>query len=398
MRHRRLQLSIAAWAMLAMPATARNQGAPPRPKARLVVLHNFTGRADGGYPEAALVYQGGMLYGTTLIGGAWSAGTVFAVDEKTGTETVLYSFTGGADGGNPVAGLVFNAGTLYGTSSTGGAWNNGTVFKADARTGRERVIYNFKPGAREGNPHSGVILRGRMLYGTTFGDGAAGNGTVFMVDTASGREAVLHGFASHGDGAHPAAGLICQDKILYGTTLYGGAWDSGTVFMLDLATGGEAVIHSFGAGSDGANPDAGLTYRGGNLFGTTIYGGATDNGTVFEVNPAVAWETTLYSFKGYDNSASPFADGAYPSGGLTYIGGSLFGTTTGGIYCTVAPDCGTVFSVSHVTGREKLYVNFTGGLDGGKPYAGLIYHGGAFYGTTSEGGASQWGTVFRLEP
>ena len=394
MRNRRLHLSIAAWTSLAMPATASQE----TPGHGLTVLYNFTARGDGGYPEAPLIYNGGMLYGTTFIGGASNAGTVFAVDAKTGTEIVLYSFTGGADGGSPVAGVVFDSGTLYGTSSAGGSSDNGTVFKVDIRTGREKVIYSFKAGANGGNPRSGLILHGRTLYGTTFGDGPAGRGTVFMVDADSGREAVLHGFKGHGDGANPIAGLISQDKILYGTTLYGGARDNGTAFMLNLATGAEQVIHSFGAGSDGANPNAGLIYRDGNLFGTTIYGGATDNGTVFEIAPAGARETTLYSFKGYEDTTAPVADGAYPTAGLAYVGGSLFGTTTGGVYCISAPHCGTVFSVSPVTKQEKVYINFTDGTDGGSPYAGLIYHDGAFYGTTSVGGASQWGTVFRFVP
>jgi uncharacterized repeat protein (TIGR03803 family) len=394
MRRNRLHLSIAAWASLAMPAVASG-GAPGR---GLTVLYNFTARGDGGYPQAALIYHRGLLYGTTLIGGASSAGTVFAVNARTGAETVLHSFTGGADGASPIAGLVFAGSALFGTSSAGGAWNNGAVFKVDVRTGRERVIYSFKLGAHGADPHSELILRGGALFGTTFGDGPAGRGTVFTVDPDSGRHAVLHNFKGHGDGANPVAGLLSQDKILYGTTLYGGAWDNGTAFMLDPATGAETVIHSFGAGSDGANPNAGLIDRGGRLFGTTVYGGATGNGTVFRFDLAAARETTLYSFKGYQTAANPLADGANPLSGLTDVGGRLFGTTSGGIACISLPECGTVFSVNPVTGREKVYVDFSGRADGGKPYAGLIYHDGAFYGTTSQGGASQWGTVFRFVP
>jgi uncharacterized repeat protein (TIGR03803 family) len=364
----------------------------------LTELYNFTGGADGGYPEAALVYHGGFLYGTTDIGGARNAGTVFAIDANTGAETVLYSFAGGTDGGNPVAGLIFDKGTLYGTTFAGGAAGNGTVFAVDARSGRQHVLFSFGAGAEQGNPHSGLILQGRYLYGTTYGDGPSGKGTVYMVDTGTLVHAVVHAFKGRDDGANPAAGVISKSRTLYGTTMYGGRAGSGTVFKVDLRTGNEAVIYGFSGSADGANPNAGLIEAGGELYGTTVYGGATGNGTVFKVSPATGVETALYSFPGYSNDASQPNEGANPLARLIRFGGALYGTTSGGTYCLSHPECGTIFSVNPATGRQNVLVRFTGGADGGKPYAGLLYRDGAFYGTTSFGGVGGWGTVFRFVP
>jgi len=259
------------------------------------VLYKFTGRPGGRYPSANLVRDAaGNLYGTTSEGGGADLGTVFKLD-RTGKETVLHSFTGGADGTYPIAGLLRDpAGNLYGTTTSGGAsacnppYGCGTVFKLDT-TGVKIVLYSFT-GVPDGYYPAANLVRDAAgnLYGTTAQGGASecnppyGCGTVFKVDT-SGNETVLYRFTGPPDGRYPGALLRDATGNLYGTTGYGGVRDKGTVFKLDT-TGNETVLHSFTA-RDGQQPTAGLVMdAAGNLYGTTIVGGDFRLGTVFKLS------------------------------------------------------------------------------------------------------------------
>jgi uncharacterized repeat protein (TIGR03803 family) len=203
------------------------------------------------------------------------------------TETVLYAFTGGSDGGGPYAGLIADrAGNLYGTTIGGGASHNGVVFKLSP-SGAETVLYSFTGGSGDGaGPSAGLIAdRAGNLYGTTLFGGASNFGTVFKL-SPSGTETVQHSFTGS-DGVFPRAGLIADRAgNLYGTA-DGFTSNAGTVFKLS-PSGTETVLHSF-AGSDGAIPQAGLIAdRAGNLYGATFNttsfpGGASGNGAVFKL-------------------------------------------------------------------------------------------------------------------
>jgi uncharacterized repeat protein (TIGR03803 family) len=366
------------------------------------VLYSFKGGTDGANPGAGLVLDAqANLYGTTINGGASNLGTVFKLDTA-GTETVLHSFTRIPDGANPQAALVRDAqGNLYGTTSLGGALGRGTVFKVDT-TGRETVLHNFTGEADGGFPVAAGLVQNAQgnLYGTTSAGGAYGSGTVFEVD-ATGRETVLYSFTwTRGDGAAPYAGLVLDAQgNLYGTTEAGGdlgceSGGCGTVFKLD-ATGRETVLHSFtGTGGDGANPYAGLVLDAqGNLYGTTDAGGdlACESGgcgTVFKLD-ATGTETVLHSFAGTGG------DGTFPQAGLVQDAqGNLYGTTNNG----GASNYGTVFKLD-AAGTETVLHSFTGtGGDGANPYAGLVLDAqGNLYGTTSGGGTYSFGTVFELQ-
>jgi uncharacterized repeat protein (TIGR03803 family) len=209
-------------------------------------------------------------------------GVVTTQSAQAQTFSVLYAFTGGADGGASFAGLIRDAaGTLYGTTESGGAFGFGTVFKV-GKNGKETVLYSFTGTAGDGvNPLAGLVqdVEGN-LYGTTAGGGASGLGTVFKVGK-NGKETVLYSFTgTAGDGATPQAGLVRDPKgNLYGITFGGGASGNGTVFML-AKTGKETVLYSFSGGADGGHPYFGYLTRdvAGNLYGTTQVGGGTSGG------------------------------------------------------------------------------------------------------------------------
>ena len=208
------------------------------PTGKKIVLYSFTGSTDGAYPMAGVVLDAkGNLYGTTSGGGLYDFGgygTVFKVDPA-GTETVLYTFMGSNDGGTPEAGVTRDAqGNLYGTTYSGGTDGAGTVFKVDTN-GQETVLYNFTGGADGGFPVEASLVRDSAgnLYGTTPQGGASSFGVVFKIDTA-GKETVLHNFSFSGSDGKIPYGTLALDKSgnLYGTTYEGGAYGGGVVFKI----------------------------------------------------------------------------------------------------------------------------------------------------------------------
>ncbi len=294
----------------------------------------------------------------------------------------LYAFKGGADGGNPSAGLLYLDGALYGTTGIGGqgcgGTGCGTVFKVDAKTGVETVIYNFAGGTDGQNPYAGLVYQGGTLYGTTYQGGASGVGTVFSVNPATGEEQVLYSFKGGADGANPYAGLLYDGGAFYGTTTRGG-FRFGTVFKIDPNTGAEVVLHSFNGGTGGGNPYGGLTSHGGAIFGTTVNGGRWGVGAIFRINLATGKDKLAYSFTGY-------ADGAFPYATMIYHDGAFYGTAEAG-----GPSYGTLFRFDPETGAEYVVHGFDAyfgdRFDGANPVAGVLYEGGLLYGTATGGGA-----------
>ena len=256
------------------------------------VLHKFAGDPrDGAFPQAGLIRDAvGNLYGTTTYGGRFGDGTVFKLNAA-GKETALYDFTGAGDGGNPQLGSLVadGQGNLYGTTSTGGLFSCGSDgcgvgFRLD-KAGKETVFHNFS-GA-DGQSDTGLIRdKAGNFYGTTVFGGPFQYGVVYMLDR-TGRETILHSFDSSTDGGFPFAGLV-RDAAgnLYGTTQIGGTSGSGVVFRLDAATYTETVLYNFTGGSDGGLPFGDLILdEAGNLYGTTSVGGDSNFGAVFMVTP-----------------------------------------------------------------------------------------------------------------
>jgi uncharacterized repeat protein (TIGR03803 family) len=348
------------------------------------LLYSFKSGEDAGYPYASLTLLNGSLYGTTYGGGGgYEWGTIFRVS-TTGEEHVLYRFKAGNDGAHPYAGLIVVGGKLYGTTQQGGTSGDGTVFSVTT-AGAEHVLYSFKGGEDGQYPYARLLDVNGTLYGTTSTGGVSyGWGVVFKIST-TGEEHVIYRFKAGNDGGHPYDGLIAVKGLLYGTTYQGGTSGAGTVFSVS-PTGDEKVIYSFKGGSDGQYPYARLLLYKGALYGTTYAGGVSYAwGVVFKVSTSGA-EKVLYRFKAN-------ADGAHPYfAGLIVQNGKLYGTT----YQGGAEGYGTVFSESPSGGDDHVVYSFKGGTDGEYPYAGLMALNGAVYGTTYQGGASNAGTVFRL--
>jgi uncharacterized repeat protein (TIGR03803 family) len=355
------------------------------------VLYSFTGGADGSNPFSGLIEdKAGNFYGTTVEGGIDGLGAIYKLAPD-GTETVLASFTG-ANGSYPESGVIVDKhGNFYGTTSSGGAGGFGTVFEVTAG-GTTTVLHSFTGSPDGKGPGAGLVLDKKgNLYGTTVFGGAKNDGAVFEV-TAAGTEKVRYSFKVT-DGAFPAGGLIVDTSgNLYGTTQQGGSTacgggGCGEVFKLvpNGKSWTETVLHAF-TGNDGVFPEDSLAIdASGNLYGTTEADGAGGNGTVFKVTSAGV-ATVLYSFTGPDG-AQPYA------GVIVDKNGNLFGTTMlGG-----TNDYGTVYEVT-AGGKEKVLYSFnsqTNGTDGFEPYAGVIEDkAGNLYGTTYGGGANASGAVF----
>lgn len=366
---------------------------------------------DGRTPLADLIVAGGALYGTTQDGGITNdqcdlgCGTVFTATTG-GAERVLYRFRGGGDGAGPAAGLLAINGTLFGTTRAGGgsvvcSGGCGTVFSLRVNGKNEKVLYRFTGGSGGSAPVAGLIRIGGLLYGTTeYGGAAAGTcfngcGTVFSASINGERQTVIYRFKGGKDGSQPLGGLTLFNGTLYGTTLYGGtstkycSLGCGTIFKL-TTNGKESVFYRFKyspVGTDGAYPSAGLTLGNGTLYGTTMGGGNTGEGTVFKVSTSGV-EHVIHRF----NRGLNGTDGVYPLASLIAMKGTLYGTTRNG----GAHGSGTVFKVT-AAGIESLLYSFKGKPDGAQPHASLIELDGALYGTTMAGGTGA-GTLFKLKP
>jgi uncharacterized repeat protein (TIGR03803 family) len=305
----------------------------------------------GGAPTTGVTLDSqGNLYGTTVEGGAYRSGTVFELSPGTDgkwTERVLYSFcalTNCADGGGPSSGVIFDQqGNLYGVAG-GGTLGHGVVYELfPASNGQwsETVLYNFTGGADGGMPEGNLVADSAgNLYGTTFLGGGQYNdsGVAFELSKASGTwtETVIHTFDRNGpEGHNPSAGMIFSPNgSLYGTTSYGGMVTEGhgigfgTVFELTPSADGwtETILLDFNGGDQGGQPYTGLTVdSSGNLYGTTSAGGL-GFGVAYGLKPESDGNWQDVVFQSFENSY----DGEYPTSLIPGPEGTLYGTAAGG--------------------------------------------------------------------
>ena len=363
--------------------------------------------ANGSDPLNMSMVQGvdGSFYGTTNQGGAnggTGLGTVFKMTPG-GKLTTVYTFCVHqcTDGSLPFAGLVLSTdGNFYGTTTLGGVNKFGTVFKLTPR-GKLTTLYSFcaLTNCADGSePLVGLTeATDGDFYGTTWVGGTNGAGTVFKI-TPRGKLTTLYSFCAQTncpDGANPSAGLFqAANGEFYGTTSYGGANQAGTVFRMSRA-GTLTNVYTFCPQrpcTDGYEPQGTLIQAHGNFYGTTFYGGANNEGTVFKVTPEGVL-TVMYSFC----AQTGCADGSNPAAGVIQANnGNFYGTSSAGVTRGSNHGYGTVFEIT-AEGTLTTLHTFDYYNDGAGPLGGLLQAtNGTLYGTTPIGGADFNGTIFRL--
>ena len=372
---------------------------------------------EGEYADTDLeTDDAGNIYGTTVLGGDFGGGTVFQLSPTPNgwVHTVLYSFTGGADGGEPYkGGTLDHEGNLYGTAVTGGSGNCeggcGVVYKLSNTGGTwtQTVIHAFTGGNDGSGPGARVTVDGaRNIYGMAPTGGAYGLGTIYKIHQTPNQTwtfGVIHAFTGGTDGATGSAGrMILRGGRLYGAATVGGRYGSGVVFELNAGGFGKRdlkTLYSFRGQPDGSFPYGALLIdRSGYIYGTTYYGGANGIGAVYKLSPTAAprlfgeWtEEVIYSFQ-------EGADGNSPISNLVFDKtGNLYGTTSEGGFGS-----GTIFKLSPVGGgnwTETVVHAFAGPPDGGFSYNGMVVDVfGNFYGATVHGGEDDDGSVYKFTP
>ena len=398
---------LAAFAVMAMLASGA------RAASTTDVIYSFAGDADGEYTDTDLVIDSaGNLYGTSVLGGDFGSGTVFQLTPSGDSwiHTVLYSFSGGGDGGEPYKGVTLDAeGNLYGTAVTGGSGSCeggcGVAYKLtnSGGTWTQTVIHSFTGGDDGSGPGAGLTIDKRgNLYGMTPTGGANGLGVIFQLhpdQSGNWTLKVIHTFTGGTDGASGSAGrMLLRGGHLYGAATAGGANGKGTAFELTPVPSGEwnfTTIYSFKGQPDAGFPYGGLTFdASGNLYGTTYYDGAHNLGAVYELapNPTGEWnERVLYSFKGGSDGANSISNVVFDAAG------NLYGTTSeGGL------GSGTIFELtpgSNGKWTESIAHRFAGPPDGAFAYNGMVGDGaGNFYGATVHGGTDDEGAIYKFTP
>jgi uncharacterized repeat protein (TIGR03803 family) len=314
----------------------------------------------------------------------------------------LYSFLGGSDGAAPQGGLINGqyGTTLYGGGSGCGGGGCGTVYNYNRTGNTESILYSFAGGSDGKRPAARLLYENGVYYGTTTagggsGCGGAGCGVIFAI-TQSGSETILHSFAGGSDGANPTSRLDDVGGTFYGTTTLGGSGcggqGCGTVYSVTPSGSSYSVLHRFTGHSDGAHPRGSLIDKAGVLYGTTTRGGGSGCGgpgcgTIYRMTTGGS-ETVMHDFRG------GLSDGAYPDDGLVLSNGILYGTTQIGGPKSV----GTLYSIT-TSGTYGVVYSFVGGPnDGANPTSVVLAYNSTLYGTTQRGGSSDQGTLYGYTP
>lgn len=352
------------------------------------VVHSFTG-GDGNRP-VGLVLSGTTLFGMTSSGGTSNWGTVFRVNTDGSEFTVLRSFTGPPDDGAAPfwsGALLLVNGSLYGTTYSGGASNYGTVFKLNLDGTGYTVLKSFTGTPAEGaNPMGGLAFSEGILYGTTYLGGSSNSGTLFRLGQDGTGFSVVKHFTDTwertglptGEGCGPCGNLAIAGSTLYGTTIVGGMSYNGTIFKVNIDGTGFGVLRE-GNPTDGTHFQAGLVLGGTTFYGTAPWDGAGGLGTVFKLGGDGGDFTVLRSFSEIE---------ANRPGMLVINGDRLYGT----IPSTFGP--GALFTVKTDGSDYYLLKRFTPS-EGTGPYGALVLSGSTLYGT-ADGGISNSGVVFRF--
>lgn len=368
-------------------------------------IYHFSGSPSPG-PNGPLLLSGDSLYGTTSGGGSFGSGSIFRINTNgTGFQTIkslstldLTTFTN-ADGASPLAGLILWSNRLFGTTYQGGSGTRGTVFGVNTDGTSYAVLNNFS-GTNGKNPYVGLTCAAGVLYGATAAGGISNKGAIFRVNPDGSGYAVIKSFLTS-EGILLMSPVIVDGQTIYGTTLSGGISNRGTIYSIGTNGSGFAVLKTFAAG-DGSQPRHGLVLCGNTLYGTTDGGGVNSNSIVYRMNTDGSDYTVLKRFSEPDPISGTNADGSYLQAGLVMWNGVLYGTAGwGGIY-----DNGVIFKINpDGTGFAvlKQFPDYTGtgngygvNSDGAYPWGDLMVANGVLYGVTRYGGNYGDGTLFSL--
>jgi uncharacterized repeat protein (TIGR03803 family) len=353
--------------------------------AQYTKLLDFAGSTNGAYPYASLISDGTFLYGTTEKGGTYNLGTIFKIMPDGSGYKKLHDFTGGSlDGHTPRGSLLYDGTSMWGMTSAGGSHADGIIFNLLPNGSGYKNIYDFL-GATSGRVAKGnLISDGTYLYGMTSDGGAYDNGTIFKLLLNGTGFTKIFDFDATKNGRWPDGSLVYDGTFLYGMTGSGGIKDLGIMFKIMPDGSGFTKLLDFDGTTTGGNPHGSLISDHIYMYGMTSVGGAYGNGTIFKISPNGNGYMTLLNFDGKDN-------GRGPQGSLIFDNGYLYGMTkVGGV-----DDIGTVFRIgSDGNGYQKL-MDFKGSSNGREPWCTLYSDGNFLYGMTWKGGTSDLGVIFK---
>ncbi|HMJ67928.1 MAG TPA: choice-of-anchor tandem repeat GloVer-containing protein [Cyclobacteriaceae bacterium] len=348
-----------------------------------ITIFSFNYFPSGGYPFGSLVYDGNFLYGTTTQGGTGFVGTVFKVKTDGSGYLKLLEFDGTNNGSNPQGSLITDGTFLYGMTTDGGANDRGTAFKVKTDGTGYTKLLDFVGTSTGANPYGSFFSDGTFLYGMTIRGGASNAGVLFKIKPDGTGFLNLLDFNS-ATGSFPRASLISDGTFLYGTTTQGGTGLNGTIFRIKPDGTLFAKLADHNGSTSGPQPEGTLALDGSVLYGVRSSGGLGRLGEVFKVTTGGSGFSAVYTFE---------ITGNKPGGRPIYDGTFLYGmTSAGGVY-----DAGTIYKIRpDGTGFTKIF-DMDGDADGDKPYGSLISDGTFLYGMTSQGGANDQGTMFKIK-
>ncbi|MDR3459705.1 MAG: immunoglobulin domain-containing protein [Verrucomicrobiae bacterium] len=350
-------------------------------------LHAFSGSLTDGAAPNGVALNNGQLYGSTAQGGAFNGGMVYTLATNGAGFASIHDFANSPDGSSPNEVLQV-ADMIFGTTYVGGTNSAGTIYKLNTNGSGYVILRSFGNSPDPVYPHAGLVMSGNMLYGTSSSGGANGQGTVFKVDTNGANFAVLHDFTNNPDGANPQGRLLLNGSTLYGTTQGGGSNSVGTIFKVNTDGTGYAVLWHFAYAPAATLPQVGLIYDNSTLYGVSLSGGTANSGTVFRIGLNGTGFTIIHSFTNNE--------GLSPQGVLTLKNSLLYGTASSGGPLTN----GIVFQLATNGANFTVLKNFTNELTGLNPAGPLALDGTTIYGVAYAGGpnsgANGGGTVYRL--
>ncbi len=353
--------------------------------AQFTKLLDFAGTSNGNAPSGDLYFDGTFLYGTTTSGGTNNIGTIFKIMPDGTGYVKLLDFAGTTNGSSPFGSLISDGTFLYGMTKLGGSQSMGVVFKIKTDGTGYTKLLDFTFAANGSNPLGSLFSDGIFLYGTTYGGGANSFGTIFKIKPDGTNFSKLLDFADDQNGKYPQGSLMSDGTYLYGTTTGGGTNNMGVVFKIKKDGTGYAKLIDFTGMSNGSTPLSSLLFDGMYLYGSTAFGGSGSSGTIFKVKPDGTGYVKLHDFIGFPNGANPW-------GTLIMEGTYLYGMTrNNGAYN------GTIFKIMpDGTGYVDLY-DFTDINNGAFPQGSLTFNGLSFFGTAYTGGVNSDGTIFKYD-